>query len=733
MERSNIRSDLILSDASTWQTPHVVQSVRRGGMHWDEFLRVLVQDLAFGKSQDRWIEQLLREGNIGLARELAERINQLSIQDQLEEQDQDWRQMIDVARTEATEYIGQQRDELRSGDLEEYEDLLDVAQLYADEAAYGDAVSALEQALRSVQSLVQRRRAAAAAAFAAAEGRVGKARALYAAVKPSRFPGGVAEQTRARQLLLKADDLLLARDYTNATQYAEWAEAMCNGQDYPTTTVDELLRTATAVEPVSVTVEPFTEEDTILAGPEEKMVFERDWTTEDDEHLVDNYNVMSNGQLNLRFHTTEHEIEQRIKFLGLVHDRNTVKRVRWRNPYVAGKPLKGPRVFVGREDVFSFIEDSLGALNEAEDRNLVVLLGHRRTGKTSILLQLRQNRRELLRPRIPVFIDAEGLLPFPGGLKNFYWKLACCVQEELQDLEQIDLPRPSEERFSVDSAWKFRQFLDEVEHIVGDRGLVFMFDEFQALEPRVSLLDVDFYKMLRSVIQHDSRVDWILSGTMEMERMMRDYQSVLFGSAISKKIDFLDEKDARKLISLPVQSLVTYSQEAMDLIVDVTACHPYFVQLVCWTLMQYLIDRGKSKVSIRDVERILPIALDRGAHFDEIWVTETTELDRYVMAIVGEYTGARKSWCSLSIIEDRLKKERQMPTNLDDLYESILGLTNRRILRRGNDGSTVRFQVDVFGRWVYVNKPFEVVRRDIQAEAARQRRRVERQPMSSVS
>jgi hypothetical protein len=177
-----------------------------------------------------------------------------------------------------------------------------------------------------------------------------------------------------------------------------------------------------------------------------------------------------------------------------------------------------------------------------------------------------------------------------------------------------------------------------------------------------------------------------------------------------------------------VQNYVTYSQEAVDLIVELTASHPYFVQLLCWTLMRRLIDRGKSKVSIHDVERILPMTLEQGAHLDEIWATDTTELELYIMAIVGELASQRGNWCAVSAIKNRLTLEGNMPTNPDDFDEAILNLTTRRIFQRSGDGNAIRFQVNVFGQWVHINKPFEVVRRDIRAEAALRNRRVERQP-----
>ena len=147
--------------------------------------------------------------------------------------------------------------------------------------------------------------------------------------------------------------------------------------------------------------------------------------------------------------------------------------------------------------------------------------------------------------------------------------------------------------------------------------------------------------------------------------------------------------------------------------------------------MRYLVDRGKSKVSVNDVERILPTTLERGVHFDEIWATDTTELELYMMALVGELARDRGSWCQLSTLEQRLKRENQMPRDPEEFDEALLNLANRRILRRSSDGNAVRFQVDVFGHWVHTNKPFEVVRRDIQAEAALRKRRIERQPKRS--
>ena len=55
------------------------------------------------------------------------------------------------------------------------------------------------------------------------------------------------------------------------------------------------------------------------------------------------------------------------------------------NPYVAGNPVTGERMFFGREDVFTWVRDNL--IGRYQD-HVLVLHGERRTGKTSILYRM---------------------------------------------------------------------------------------------------------------------------------------------------------------------------------------------------------------------------------------------------------------------------------------------------------------------------------------------------------
>jgi len=729
MDHGNINKDLILSEKNIWVVPHVVQELRRREIRWDEFLRIFIEDLAFGASQQEWAKKLLEEGNISLGTELATKTgNEKILSEMINHQSQQWGEYYKYALDEANKFLNDIQGQVNENEKSQFQEMLGLSEKFAQEKSYGEAYTTADRALELLKRFIENKKRALENIYSEVSERIQAIGMKIMETSSEKFPGGNEMLERARHLYSIANSALMNRDFSTAGKVAAWLEDIFSAREVPLTEIDNLisinmtLKTKPVVEEMPDLI---SEQDTLT------MTFERDWSDEDDDYLIDNYDVMTNDQLKSRFISTVSEVEDRLRYNGLPIDRSKRIKLPIRNPYVAGKPIKSGKIFVGREDVFDFIRDTIGSAAGDEDKNLCALIGHRRTGKTSLLLQLKGNRREILEPRIPVFMDMEGILPLNAKLptQNFFWKLSSFVAEELHDVK-IEIRNPDQAEFE-DPAFRFREFLREAVQATQNRGLVLMIDEFQAIEPTQSMLNVDIYHMLRHVIQHTPGVDFILSGTLEVQRLMREYQAAMFGSAVTKRIDFLDERDARKLIISPVNSTISYRKEAEDLIVELTACHPYFVQLICLTLTSYLIDRGKSIVSAHDVERIIPQVLERGVHFDEIWSTDMQDLEKYIMAILGELVSGQDKWCSIVSLENKLKGEGIAPRDETRLIESLEKLGSRRILKTSDDGKEIRFYVSVFGKWVSSNKPLAIVRRNIQTEAAQIKRRIEREPLQS--
>ena len=74
------------------------------------------------------------------------------------------------------------------------------------------------------------------------------------------------------------------------------------------------------------------------------------------------------------------------------------------NPFIVGNPIKGSRMFFGREDDFAYIRTKFSVVAEG---GLIVLCGTRRSGKTSILFQIADGR--LGESFVPAIIDMQSM------------------------------------------------------------------------------------------------------------------------------------------------------------------------------------------------------------------------------------------------------------------------------------------------------------------------------------
>jgi outer membrane protein assembly factor BamB len=287
------------------------------------------------------------------------------------------------------------------------------------------------------------------------------------------------------------------------------------------------------------------------------------------------------------------------------------------NPYLPGTPLRHDSlVFFGREELFTFIAENAGRVAQ---HNVLILIGQRRTGKTSFLLRLRQHLPENL---LPVYIDCQSLGVIPG-MPALLYELAWQIADALAT-RQITVTVPEPHVWQEDPTIHFqRRFLPEVQALLPvGTVLVLVFDEFEAFENLVNdnILPPTFFTYMRHLMQHSVDLSFIFVGTRHLEEMSADYWSVLFNIALYQKIGFLDDDAMTHLIADPVAPNLVYDDLALDKIRRVTAGHPYFLQLVCYTLVKQANSRRSSYVTISDVNAALDEMMRLGeVHFAYLW------------------------------------------------------------------------------------------------------------------
>ncbi len=301
------------------------------------------------------------------------------------------------------------------------------------------------------------------------------------------------------------------------------------------------------------------------------------------------------------------------------------------NPYMPGTPLRSTSpLFFGREELFEFIAENAGRLTQ---RNVIILVGQRRTGKTSALLRLGQYLPQTIHP---VYIDCQSL-GVVSGMPALFHDLAWLIADALaaQGYE-IEVPGPLQ--WEAEPGRLFQHhFLPNVRRLLpADNTLLLVFDEFEAFENLVQdkILPPTLFTYMRHLMQHSEGLGFVFVGTRRLEEMGSDYWSVLFNIALYRQIGFLSHEAAMKLITEPVAPHIIYDDLALDKIWRVTAGHPYFLQLVCYTLVRRANSRATGYITISDVNAALEEMLRLGeVHFAYLW-QRSTHTERALLAAV---------------------------------------------------------------------------------------------------
>ena len=376
------------------------------------------------------------------------------------------------------------------------------------------------------------------------------------------------------------------------------------------------------------------------------------------------------------------------------------------NPYIAGSPVTHAEMFFGRNDVFQFIQEAL--IGRHQD-NIIVLYGQRRTGKTSVLYQMHRHIDSLY---IPILVDLQGLSL--ASVNDFFWELAMTIRRALQRERQIsDLPRPRREEYSEDPFHQFvEEFLPSVLSAVGDHHLLLMFDESTRLEEQVTAgkLDAQIFDLLRSLMQHSPRLNFIFSIGSRFELIQKEY-SLLFNVALYKEISFLNREDGTALITQPTQELHEYEEEAINRVLEVTSGHAYYTQLLCHSLFGQWQRNPKPKVTAEDVDSVLGEVVERAiANLKFDW-GESSPAEQLVLAACATMGKSN----STPLIEAEVEGVfRQYGINLPhtEVVNALKTLTSRELMFALPDGG-YRFAVDLFRMWVHQSQKLEWVREEL--------------------
>ena len=369
-----------------------------------------------------------------------------------------------------------------------------------------------------------------------------------------------------------------------------------------------------------------------------------------------------------------------------------------RNPYTIGDPVEGIR-FVGRDDIMRQLEELWVMGQQLQS---VVIYGHRRMGKTSIL----RNAANRLGARIRVaYVNLQQVSEAPQGVGEVL--MAIC--DEIS--ATVGLPPPEDEKLLNLPYPTFKRYLRQVEtHLqseLDNAGLIIALDEFEKIEELIEKgqIDPSFMGSLRGSIQQSPKIAFALAGLHTLDEMTADYFQPFFASVLPIQVKFMTSGATRTILANPDDGdfPLDYSSETLDGVYQLTAGQPYLVQLIGFQLVRryndWVFERKRSREPIftpEDLEAIInnPEFFQRGRYyFTGVWN----------QAAQGA-SGQQAVLTAIAPDPDGLpRRQLQRETGLDGetLENAIETLIRHDVIEKRDDN--LRIIVELFRRWVVKN------------------------------
>lgn len=374
------------------------------------------------------------------------------------------------------------------------------------------------------------------------------------------------------------------------------------------------------------------------------------------------------------------------------------------NPY--GPRLAEGSRFYGRE-----IEcKQISALLREQTQNTAILLwGQKRIGKTSLILRLKELAQGDF---LPIYIDMQGLkdastTQFLHQLMN---SISQALRNNIQDLA-YEMTVPPLHTLRKDPLSYFDNFMMLVQEVALRYPLVVILDEFQCLcslrEEKASRSAI--FSRMRSRSLHGQGIHLVLSGGGLLSQLTEQGDiSSLFNITHDVKLGYLGTMAGHKLIKNGLTQVGSITELAIDLLLELTAGHPFYLQLLCSRLYEYAQEHKTmitQQVVTQNVQEWLAKA-DK-SRFQHLWEgndAASSQRNKLIMSAIAQLITPEVEY-------DRLAEVLYPTIAEHELVRALEDLTDLGILKR--DHLYYSITVKLFTRWLRLHWPLELALKEV--------------------
>ena len=386
--------------------------------------------------------------------------------------------------------------------------------------------------------------------------------------------------------------------------------------------------------------------------------------------------------------------------------------------------LDDPSQLIGRDQLLSGLEASV----RAQSMSSSVITGHKRVGKTSIVMCLKTLLEEKYDDTIVAYLQIGKYRSAPKSLYNGIAKAIASAARQFGESDQklANLHRPDFE----DGFVEILDLVDDLLDVSPALKLVLVLDEFDELPTRLYQINDEaaaFFNTLRDFVAQPRR-GLLLVGGEKLNFVLAANGAALNLLESHRVDDFRREDqfgDFENLVTRPASGVLDFEEGSVERIFDETAGHPYFAKMVCKSLFREMKARRDTSVTPNEVDDAIADALRSAgitsfAHFwdDGIFESDPGRIQaialarRLALLAIGRAL-ASDAGPTRSQIETEAKR---LSLGGPELIQALSGLEQRRILVSERDSLMPR--IPFFRRWLVEYGPTEIVR-EVTDDAAR--------------
>jgi hypothetical protein len=236
-----------------------------------------------------------------------------------------------------------------------------------------------------------------------------------------------------------------------------------------------------------------------------------------------------------------------------------------------------------------------------------------------------------------------------------------------------------------------------------------MFDETETFEERIrkGKFDSSILSYFESIIQHKEKVSCIFTGSPRL-LSKKEADTPLFRAAYYQKITFLEKEYAVELIKKPVEGFAQYPDKVINRILRITGCHPFYIQYICYEIVNILIKEKRKEVKMMDMDSVIN-KLIKGApmHLSYVWETATYD-EKIVLSLLSETIGKKDEYISASALEkykNTKEKKGETTITLSAKIQDILEDLHHEDILEEDSENRYRYKVDLIRDWVKGYRP----------------------------